>query len=126
MIVVTVLVAAVAGFIGSGIYYSILSGPLAAARHDGLVPEARPWVYGVEFVRTVVIAAVVAGVASVAGIGSGVGGLALGLALWLGFPLVLWVGAIVHEGAQLSLAAIHAGDWLFKLVVIGVVIGVWG
>lgn len=126
MTVVAVLVAAVAGFIGSGIYYALLSAPLAAARSDESMPQARPWVYGVEFVRTVVVAGVMAGIASFAGVGSWVGGIALGLALWLGFPLVLWVGAIIHEGTRLALAAIHAGDWLFKLAIIGVIVGALG
>lgn len=126
MIVIAVLVAAVAGFIGSGVYYSVLSDRLAAARGDTPVREGGPWVYGVEFVRTLVVAAVVGGVVSFAGIGSGIGGIALGLVLWLGFPFVLWVGAVLHEGTRLALAAIHAGDWLFKLVIIGAIVGVWG
>jgi hypothetical protein len=125
-IVVAVLVAGVAGFIASGIYYTVLSDPLAAARSDDSIPQVRPWVYGVEFVRTLIIAAVLAGVASLAGIGSWLGGIALGLALWLGFPFILWVGAIIHEGTRPTLAVIHAGDWLFKLVIIGVIVGALG
>ena len=46
------------------------------------------------------------------------GGLLLGLVLWIGFPLVLWTGAILHERTPLKLAAIHAGDWLVKLLVV--------
>jgi hypothetical protein len=122
---VAVLAAAVAGFIGSGVYYTALSGPLAAARSDAPAPAAHPWTYGVEFGRTLVIAVVMAGVASVAGIDSLLGGVALGLALWIGFPLMLWVGAILHEGTRPSLAAIHAGDWLFKLAIIGLIVGAW-
>lgn len=52
------------------------------------------------------------------------GGLLLGLALWAGFPLVLWIGAIVHERTPLRLAAIHAGHWLVKLPVVAVVAAV--
>jgi hypothetical protein len=44
------------------------------------------------------------------------------LALWVGFPLVLWVGAVVHERTPLKLAAIHGGDWLIKLLAIGVIV----
>ena len=54
------------------------------------------------------------------------GGLLLGLALWIGFPLVLWVGAIVHEKTPVRLAAIHAGDWLVKLPAVGVLVAVIG
>ena len=125
MTLVAVVAAAVVGFIGSGIYYTVLDGALEAARTDTSTSPARPWTYGVEFARTLVIAAVMAGVASVAGIGSWLGGMALGLALWVGFPLMLWVGAILHEGTNPSLAAIHAGDWLVKLAIIGVIVGAW-
>jgi Protein of unknown function (DUF1761) len=48
--------------------------------------------------------------------------LVLGLVLRLGFPVVLWVGAIMHENIPWRLAAIHAGDWLVKLLVVGVVV----
>lgn len=120
-----VLIAAVAGFIGSGIYYSVFGGRLAAAVSEGTIPEARPWTYGVEFARTLIVAIVTTTIASMADIGSSLGGAALGLALWVGFPVVLLVGAVIHEGTRLSLAAVHAGDWLFKLVVIGVIVGWW-
>ena len=50
------------------------------------------------------------------------GGLLLGLALWIGFPLVLWTGAVIHENTPSKLAAIHAGDWLLKLLVVAVIV----
>ena len=121
-----VLAAAVAGFSASGVYYTIFQGPLAAARPDAaVVASPFPWTYAVEFVRTLVTAGVAAAVASVAEIDSWVGGLALSLALWVGFPLMLWVGALLHEGTGLRLAAIHAGDWLIKLALIGTIVGAW-
>lgn len=126
MFPLVVLAAAAAGFAASGVYYTILHSTLAAARPDATAASApRPWTYGVEFVRTLVIAGVAAGVASVADVDSWVGGLALSLALWVGFPLMLWVGAVLHEGTGLRLAAIHAGDWLIKLVLIGAIVGAW-
>jgi len=35
------------------------------------------------------------------------------------------LGSVVHENVPLMLAAIHAGDWLAKLLVIAVIVGVW-
>ena len=49
------------------------------------------------------------------------GGLVLGLALWIGFPVVLWSGAMIHENTPWKLAAIHAGGWQLKLLVIAVI-----
>jgi hypothetical protein len=122
---VVVLAAAVGGFIASGIYYTILHDPLARARLDSSERETPPWTYVAEFARTLVIAVVVAGIASVSGVESWLSGITLGLALWVGFPLMLWVGAILHEGTNARLAVIHAGDWLFKLAIIGVIVGAW-
>lgn len=52
-------------------------------------------------------------------------GLVLGLALWIGFPFVLWTGAMLHENTPFKLAAIHAGDWPVKLLLIGVIVSIW-
>ena len=44
--------------------------------------------------------------------------------VWV-FPGAILLGSVVHEGVPLALAAIHAGDWLVKLLLIAVVVGVW-
>ena len=75
--------------------------------------------------RGLILAAVVAGLASQGEIDEWTGGLLLGLALWIGFPLVLWTGAMIWESTPWRLAAIHAGDWLVKLLVVGVIVSVW-
>lgn len=67
----------------------------------------------------------IAGLAAEIGTDSWPAGLALGGALWVGFPLMLWAGAILHERTPRKLAAIHAGDWLSKLLVVGVIVSVW-
>ena len=48
--------------------------------------------------------------------------LAFAVAVWVAFPVVLLVGSVVHEGVPPLLAAIHAGDWLLKLVLITVLV----
>jgi hypothetical protein len=58
----------------------------------------------------VVLAVLVAGLASRGKIEDAGGGLLLGLALWVGFPFVLWTGAIIWENTPWKLAAIHSGD----------------
>jgi hypothetical protein len=49
----------------------------------------------------------------------------LGLALWLAFPVILLLGSVVHERVPWQLAALHAGDWLVKLLVVSLVVGTW-
>jgi hypothetical protein len=34
-------------------------------------------------------------------------------------------GSVFHENVPWRLAALHAGDWLVKLLVIAVIVGVW-
>jgi hypothetical protein len=81
-----------------------------------------PWKLAVEIGRCLLLAAVVAGLAAQGEIDSVAGGLCLGLALWVGFPFVLWTGAVIHENTPRKLAVIHAGDWLVKLLLVGVVV----
>jgi hypothetical protein len=39
---------------------------------------------------------------------------------------VFWTGAVIHENTRPSkLAAIHAGDWLAKLLPVAVIFSVW-
>jgi Protein of unknown function (DUF1761) len=49
----------------------------------------------------------------------------LGLALWVAFPVMLLLGSVVHEKVPWRLAALHAGDWLVKLLVISLIVGIW-
>jgi len=110
-----VLAATIAAFVIGSTYYSLVGGPGG---------ETPPWQLGVEVVRCVVLAAVIAGLAAQGGIDEPAGGLLLGLALWVSFPLVLWTGAIVWENTPVRQAALHGGDWLAKLLVLGVIVSV--
>lgn len=49
----------------------------------------------------------------------------LAAVLWAGFPLVLWTGAMLHERTPWKLVAIHAGDWLVKLLLIAAIVTTW-
>jgi hypothetical protein len=111
------LAATVAAFVIGATYYSVVGGPGGG--------ETPPWKLGVEVLRCLVLAAVVGGLAARGEIDSLAGGLVLGLALWVGFPLVLWTGAMLWEGTPLRQAALHGGDWLVKLVSVAAIVSVW-
>jgi Protein of unknown function (DUF1761) len=122
---ISVLIATAVAFVLGGTYYAVLGDRLAVACGDAGPDEPPPvWTFAVELVRCLVLSAVVAGLASEAGIDDVAGGLALGAVLWTGFPFVLWVGAVVHERTPVALAAIHAGDWLAKLLAVAVIVSV--
>ena len=125
---VAIAVATVAAFILSSVWYMLLSTPLAAARQGSASVAAAspaPWKIVVEIGRSLIVAAVLAGFAARLGIVSWTSAALLGLTMWVGFPLVLWIGAIIWENVPLKLAAIHAGDWLVKLLVVAVIVGAW-
>jgi hypothetical protein len=52
------------------------------------------------------------------------GAVRLGILVWF-FPAMILLGSVVHEGVPLMLAAIHAGDWLAKLLLMSVILVVW-
>jgi len=45
--------------------------------------------------------------------------------LWLGFPVVLFTGLTNNEHFPARLAAIHAGDWLVKLLIFTIILSSW-
>jgi Protein of unknown function (DUF1761) len=125
---VAVAVAAVAVWIVSTVYYIGFTKQLAAlhpAYADASDVRPPPWKIVIELIRNLVVASVVAWLASRLDVSEWADGAALGLTLWVGFPVALWTGAVMWEKVPVKLAAIHAGDWLLKLVVIAVIVSVW-
>jgi hypothetical protein len=125
MTILAVAAATFAAFVLSSIYYTVFGSRLAtvseAAATGGQPP---PWKLAVEILRCLLLSAVVAGLAAEAGVEEPAEGLLLGLVLWAGFPLVLWIGAVIWENTPRLLALIHGGDWLAKLVVVGLIVAV--
>lgn len=121
-----IAVAAVAVFMLSSVYYTIFGQQMAQLSEAYADPGRPPaWRMGVELVRNVVLATVVAGLSEEIGIDGWLPAVGLAVALWIGFPLVLWTGAIIWERVPWRLAAIHGGDWLMKLLVATVIVSVW-
>ena len=123
---VAIAVAAFAVFVLSSVYYSVFAAQLAALNpaYSGSTRMA-PWKIGVELIRNVVLALVIACLVDLTGTNSWAGGATLGVLLWVGFPVVLWTGAVIWERVSPKLAAIHAGDWLLKLLIVSIIVSVW-
>lgn len=121
-----ILTATVLVFIVSGAWY-VAFGSRLARLNDAYANAGRPGV-GValaELVRSFVVATVLAGLIVRLGIEDWGSAVALGLVAWVGFPLVILSGSVLHEKVPWKLAAIHVGDWLVKLVLISTVVGLW-
>lgn len=48
----------------------------------------------------------------------------IGVLAWV-FPAMILLGSVVHEDVPFGLAAIHAGDWLLKLLLMSLILGSW-
>jgi hypothetical protein len=121
-----VLVATVAAFVVSSTWYAVLGDRVAELSGAPSTAETPPpWKLGVELLRSLIVVVVVAGLAARGEIDELAGGALLGLALWVGFPAVLLTGSVIWEDVPRKLAAIHAGDWLVKLLAVAIVVSVW-
>jgi hypothetical protein len=121
-----VAVAAIAVFVFSAVYYIALRGEgarLGASWAQRTRPPA--WQLPLELGKAVVVALVVAALVALLGITDLVGAVELALARWIGFPVILLIGSVTQENVPPRLAAIYAGDWFVKLIVIAVIVSLW-
>jgi Protein of unknown function (DUF1761) len=119
MIAVGILIATPAAFIVSAAYYSAIpqtTGSQAAPQRTVAATIL------VELARNLIVAMLIAGLLTAADWSGLADGVLLGLALWA-VPVVLLAGAVFHEGAPTSRAALHGIDWLIKLVIVGAIVG---
>jgi hypothetical protein len=124
MTITGVLVSAVAAFLASSGYYAAATPLERRALGDAAIDRGRPqpWKVIAELVRTVIVASVFAWLASRSGLEHLPASLVLAAVLWLAFPAVLLTGSILWERVPPVTAAIHAGDWLLKLLLIAAVL----
>jgi hypothetical protein len=120
-----VVVAVVAAFVLSGAWYALFGRALPRLSPAYTEPRPPAATAGVEAVRNLLLALVVWGLVSLTRVDSLPGGLGLGALLWLGFPVVLLAGSVFHERVPWRLAAVHAGDWLVKMLVVTALLAAW-
>lgn len=122
--ILAIAAATVVAFVISAVYYSVAlsAWPVDASSE---VPAGRPspTQAAIELVRSAAIASLVLWLVRSAAWESLGEGALLGLALWT-MPVVLLTGSVLHEGTPARVAAIHAGDWLIKLIAVGAIVGV--
>lgn len=124
--VLAVAVAVVVSFLLSSIWYVSFGETLArlSTAYAGDVKLSKLAVL-LELLRSVVLTIVVAVLTRWAGVDSASFATGFALVVWLGFPVVLLSGSVLHERVPWRLAAIHAGDWLIKLVAVTLIVGLW-
>src|SRR2546427_5838871 len=129
---VAVLVAAVAVFVLGWLWYSPLLFFKPWMRLRGMDPiagMAGAKMPGgkllVELVRFLVLACVIARLVALLGVGTWMAAVPFGFLLWIGFPVIILTGSVLWENIPWKVAAIHAGDWLVKMLVIPIIVSVW-
>lgn len=122
-----VALAAGAAFLTSAAWYTAFAEPYAQLL--GTAPEAGPPALataGIELGRSVVVAGVLALLVRRLEITRVQHGAGLAVLAWTAFPATLMAGSVVHDGVPVALAAIHAGDWLVKLLVVTTILAISG
>jgi hypothetical protein len=123
-----VVVAAVAAFVGSSVWYGVFGQQLAKvspvfAELQAEKPAA--WRILTVFAGSLLLSFVVAYVIGLKADATRMSAVGIGCLLWLGLSAVQWPSSMVWENVPLTMAAIHAGDWLMKLGVISAIVGAW-
>jgi hypothetical protein len=123
-----VVAAAVAGFVASLVWYTVFGS--AAIELRGIDPATAAdmgtpaWTMLFVIAQSLVVAFMLAYFVVQLGVVDWKGAVRLGALVWV-FPAMILLGSVVHENVPLMLAAIHAGDWLVKLLLMTVILGVW-
>jgi len=125
VLVLGVVAAAVVAFVLSAVYYAAATPFERRAVGPAALNRGRPasWKVATELLRTTVVASVFAWIAQRSGDLDVRHGIVLAVLAWVGFPLVLLTGSVTWERVHPATAAMHAGDWLLKLLLIGAVLG---
>ena len=128
----SVLVQTFAIFVLGWLYYSPLLFYKPWMRARGLDPatamQGQKMPGGkllLEFVRCLVLAYIVTGLLTFLGVTRLVIAVHTGIMLWIAFPVVLLVGSAMWENVPKKVVAIHAGDWLVKLIIVPIIATMW-
>lgn len=120
-----VVAAAVAAFVASSVWYTVFGNAMMELRGIDPADMATPaWTMLFVIVQSLVVAFMLAYFVVHLGIVDWRGAVRLGALVWV-FPAMILLGSVVHENVPLMLAAIHAGDWLVKLLLMAIILGVW-
>ena len=123
VIALVVLVA----FVASSVWYSPLMFGREFLELSGVSASASPNPVKVicELIRTFILAYVIAWLVVQLNVSNTRAALGLGLWLWIGFPVILLAGSMLWQNVPWQLAAIHAGDWLIKILLFTGTVGWW-
>lgn len=119
---ISILISTITLFVIGAVYYTILGSELAKHSTAFANQEFTAINAIVELLRCIILSFVLVKLVSMLTITTWEKALSLSTLLWIGFPFVLWLGAVNHEKTPIMLAIIHSGDWLIKLIVVTIIL----
>ena len=125
-----VILTTLAAFAFSSVYYMVFGKARMKllANEPGATADVRKvpvWKVLLELVRSFVVTLVMAHVIVLARIAGWLDAAQLAIWIAIGFPVMILMGSVTWDKRPWKLAAIHAGDWIIKLLLIAVILGVW-
>jgi Protein of unknown function (DUF1761) len=124
-----VLVAGVAAFVASGGWYAVFGDAMVSLQKQwrGATSPEGPelWPMLGFLLSGLVVATAVAAVLDLTDTSDWLEAAGIGLLFWVGFCATQWFSSILGEQVPVRLAAIHAGDWLLRLLLVSAVVGAW-
>ena len=118
----SVLISTITLFVIGAAYYTIFGNELAKYRAAFSDQEFTAINALIELLRCIILSFVLVKLVSMLGITTWRKALSLSILLWVGFPFVLWLGAVNHEKTPIMFAVIHLGDWLIKLILVTIIL----
>ena len=124
--VFAVVVAGLAGFAFSLVWYSPFLFGWVWVTASGEAATAMPlWKMLVAPLRELISAYVLAWLVLRLDIRNWKDAAGLGVGLWFAFYVVQLTGAVIWDGMAPALGAVHAGDWLGKMLVMALIVNAW-
>jgi len=121
-----VITTGLASFLLSIFWYSpVLFGGIWERYRHAPDPEIPKWTMVFAPLRELIVAVVLAKLIVRLNLTNWKDTTKLILLLWLAFHAVGMAGAILWDNMQWQLGAVHAGDWLMKMLFIGIVLTIW-
>jgi hypothetical protein len=123
---VAVVVAGLVAFGFSLVWYSpFLFGGIWAGASGTEAVSVPAWKFAIAPLRELISAYVLTWLIVHLGITRWKGAAGLGLTLWFAFYVVQLAGAVIWDGMPPALGAVHAGDWLGKMLIMALIVNAW-
>lgn len=121
-----IVVAAVTAFAFSLVWYSpLLFGDIWTEAQGAEATQMEPWKFFIAPLRELFTAWFLAWLFGRLGVVDWKDAAGIAILLWLAFYVVQLAGAVIFDGMLPALGAVHAGDWLGKMIIMSSIVNAW-